>query len=310
MLMPSPLTQPLCHEGCTSSTAGPNTHVDPDVAVALCHESSRQTYTRQLPIQTTLELERGLINKRIFCSSLMCLKYVALSRRSCNRVVEFIQNLIIQQPYPTTTKMPTYPHDSGISSTVFLRRVTILSLPPAFIILLIHGVGSSWAFPALGILPLAVSAMFGALLLHRDRVAALGSPIQALTPENIFYADSSLAIWYLAFLIPTWAVLHRPWQHEMVILGTYGSVFLMINLSVSPIPSPFTMALLLILAILAAYISTSLPPRLCISSRLDKPRSSRLLQNTPHSMRDTGTTLRKWRRETRGQFRFIKLFLF
>jgi hypothetical protein len=137
--------------------------------------------------------------------------------------------------------MPTlsgYQYDQGgVSSTVFLRRTTILSLPPAFIILLIHGIGSSWAFPALGILPLTSSAVFGALLLHRDRVAALGSPIQAFTPQNIFYADSALAIWYLAFLIPTWVVLDRAWPSEMIILGTYGSVFLMINLSVFSIPS-------------------------------------------------------------------------
>lgn len=126
--------------------------------------------------------------------------------------------------------MPTYSHDSGVSSTVFLRRVTILLFPPAFLILLIHGVSSSWAFPALGILPLAVSAVLGALLLHRDRVAALGSPVQALTPENIFYADTILVIWYLAFLIPTWVFLGRPSDEEIIILGTYGSVFLMVNL--------------------------------------------------------------------------------
>lgn len=201
--------------------------------------------------------------------------------------------------------MPTYPHDSGVSSTVFLRRVTILSFPPAFLILLIHGVGSSWAFPALGILPLAVSALFGGLLLHRDRVAALGSPIQALTPENVFYADSALAVWYLAFLIPTWVCLHRPWQSEMVILGTYGSVFLMINLSVSLIPPSFPMALLLKLSTLAAYISISPPPRLCTLSRLDKPRFSRSPQNTHHSMRSTGMMLRKWRREMRGRLRLM-----
>lgn len=129
--------------------------------------------------------------------------------------------------------MPTYPNDNTMSSTVFLRRITILSFLPAFLILLIHGVSSSWAFPALGILPLAVSAVLGALLLHRDRVAALGSPVQALSPENILYADSALAVWYFAFLIPTWVFLGRPWDRGLIILGTYGSVFLMVNLFVS-----------------------------------------------------------------------------
>lgn len=129
--------------------------------------------------------------------------------------------------------MPTYPNDTNMSSTVFLRRITILSFVPAFIILLVHGISSSWAFPALGILPLAVSALLGSLLLHRDRVAALGSPIQGLSPGNIFYADTALAIWYFAFLIPTWMFLSRPWDRGLIILGTYGSVFLMVNLSVS-----------------------------------------------------------------------------
>lgn len=128
--------------------------------------------------------------------------------------------------------MPTYPNDNSMSSTVFLRRVTILSFAPAFFVLLIHGISSGWAFPALGILPLAVSAVLGAMLLHRDRVAALGSPVQALSPENIFYADTALAVWYIAFLIPTWAFLGRPWRRETIILGTYGSVFLMVNLCV------------------------------------------------------------------------------
>ncbi|KAL1876977.1 hypothetical protein Daus18300_002585 [Diaporthe australafricana] len=128
--------------------------------------------------------------------------------------------------------MPSFSNDSGVSSTVFLRRITILSFPPAFLILLIHGVNCRWAFPALGILPLAVSALLGALLLHRDRVAALGSPIQALSADNIFYADTVLAIWYFAFLIPTWALLHRPSEEEMIILGTYGSVFLMVNFGI------------------------------------------------------------------------------
>lgn len=79
--------------------------------------------------------------------------------------------------------------------------------------------------------------------MHRDRVSALGSPVQALTPENIFYADTALAVWYLLFLIPTWVFLGRPSEEEMIILGTYGSVFLMINLFVSMIPHPLHMAL-------------------------------------------------------------------
>lgn len=74
--------------------------------------------------------------------------------------------------------------------------------------------------------------MLGGLLLHRDRVSSLGTPIQALTPGNIFYADTALSVCYLLFHIPTWVFLARPSEEEMIILGTYGSVFLMINFGI------------------------------------------------------------------------------
>lgn len=95
--------------------------------------------------------------------------------------------------------------------------------------LIIHGIGSGNAFPALGLLPLAVSTVFGSLLLFRDQVFASGSAIQALTPTNIFYIDVVLAVWYLSFLIPTWVTLDEGYRN-MIVLGTYGSVFMMINL--------------------------------------------------------------------------------
>lgn len=159
-------------------------------------------------------------------------------------VLQFLQHSIdirlnhSSRNYSISSKMPIYPNNTNMSSTFFLRRITILSFVPAFIILFVHGISSSWAFPALGILPLAVSAILGALLLHRDRVAALGSPIQGLSPGNILYADSALAIWYLAFLIPTWVFLGRPSDEGLIILGTYGSVFLMVNLLVSLLSLP------------------------------------------------------------------------
>lgn len=155
-----------------------------------------------------------------------------LSRNFCNRESKLVVDIEQLQFFSKFNNMPTYPNDNTMSSTVLLRRITILSFLPAFLILLIHGVKSSWAFPALGILPLAVSAVLGALLLHRDRVAAVGSAIQALSPANIFYADTVLAVWYFAFLIPTWLFLGRPWDRGLIILGTYGSVFLMVNLFV------------------------------------------------------------------------------
>lgn len=126
--------------------------------------------------------------------------------------------------------MPSYKNDVGTSSTVFLRHITVFTFPPAFIMLLIHGILFHRAFPALGILPHAASVVFGSMLLYRESVAALGSPIQALSASNIFFADVTLAIWYMGFLIPTWVLLSEMWREDAIILGTYGTVFMMVNL--------------------------------------------------------------------------------
>ncbi|KUI58921.1 hypothetical protein VP1G_06184 [Cytospora mali] len=128
--------------------------------------------------------------------------------------------------------MPQYNSNAGLSTTVLLRRITIFTFPASLLMLTIHGIGSRWAFPALGLLPHATSVVFGSLLLYREHVAALGSPIQALSPSNIFFADVALAVWYLAFLIPTWVLLGAPYDEGWIILGTYGSVFLMVNFAI------------------------------------------------------------------------------
>ncbi|TKW53347.1 hypothetical protein CTA1_2554 [Colletotrichum tanaceti] len=58
-----------------------------------------------------------------------------------------------------------------------LRRLEIIAFPPAFILLVAHGIASQIAFPALGLLPLAASGILAAFILNRDVVAAIGSPI-------------------------------------------------------------------------------------------------------------------------------------
>lgn len=127
--------------------------------------------------------------------------------------------------------MPTSGHSSRVNPTVLLRQINIFTLPPALVMCLIHGFASHYAFPALGILPLTGSAALGLMLLYRDHVASFGSASLALSPTNIFFADGALAIWLLGFLIPTIIFLGAPWEDPgMVILGTYCSVFLIVNL--------------------------------------------------------------------------------
>lgn len=125
--------------------------------------------------------------------------------------------------------MPPSTVTAPISSVALLRQLTILSFPPAFILLLIHGIAAEIAFPALGLLPLAASALLGALILHRDQFAAAGSPIQSLSSHNVFIADVTSAVFLLAFLVPSWIMLTDA-PSPLIVLGTYGTVFMMLNL--------------------------------------------------------------------------------
>ncbi|KAK1640659.1 hypothetical protein BDP81DRAFT_458728 [Colletotrichum phormii] len=123
---------------------------------------------------------------------------------------------------------------SSAARTVTLRRLEIIAFPPAFILLLAHGIASERAFPALGLLPLAASAVLGLFVLNRDAVAAIGSPIQALSESNIFWADCLLAVFHLSFLIPSWILLtdSMRWEESLIVLGTYCTVFMMFDLGV------------------------------------------------------------------------------
>ncbi|KAJ0296707.1 uncharacterized protein N0V96_007225 [Colletotrichum fioriniae] len=118
---------------------------------------------------------------------------------------------------------------SSAARTVTLRRLEVIAFPPALILLIAHGIASERAFPALGLLPLAASAVLALFVLNRDAVAALGSPIQALSESNIFWADCLLAIFHLAFLIPSWILLTDPWHEPLIVLGTYCTVFMMFD---------------------------------------------------------------------------------
>lgn len=116
------------------------------------------------------------------------------------------------------------------ATTVVLRKITIASFPFAFTLLLIHGIITNRSFPALDILPLAASALLSVLILRRDLLAALGSPIQALSESNIFAADLALLVFDLIFLLISWATIRDPWDRGQIVLGTYGTVPLMLDL--------------------------------------------------------------------------------
>ncbi|KAK9776820.1 hypothetical protein AB5N19_10699 [Seiridium cardinale] len=118
------------------------------------------------------------------------------------------------------------------TGAVILRRTAIIQFPFAFILLLSHGLASGRAFPAIGLLPLSLSTLLSALLLNRDSVAAVGSPVQALTASNVLFLDIMLALFQLGFLIPTWVTITKPWNENLIVLGTYASVFMMIDFGI------------------------------------------------------------------------------
>ena len=122
---------------------------------------------------------------------------------------------------------------SSTEVLTMLRKITIIAFPPGFILNLIHGIVSHKAFPALGLIPLAGSALLGASLLYRNKISYGGSPI-SLSPANILMIDFALAVLFLIFLIFSWVIVpgHDWSDPSEVMLGTYGTVPLMGNLGI------------------------------------------------------------------------------
>ncbi|KAF2796920.1 hypothetical protein K505DRAFT_358888 [Melanomma pulvis-pyrius CBS 109.77] len=108
-----------------------------------------------------------------------------------------------------------------------LRAISIATFPPAFLILLIQGIVSHGVLPALGILPLFFSSAFSALLLANEKKCGCQSSGLTGTPIH-FVFDVLLAIGLLVLLILTWIFLPDS-SGEMIMLGTYGTNFLLCN---------------------------------------------------------------------------------
>ncbi|KAK0662158.1 hypothetical protein DIS24_g2149 [Lasiodiplodia hormozganensis] len=128
--------------------------------------------------------------------------------------------------------MPPKDSSPSTANAILLRRITIFIFLPAFPLLLAHGVAGHRPFPALGLLPLAGSAVLGGFVLYRDRVTVSGSAIQQLSTSGVFFADVLLTALYLAILIASWVTLTtNSWRYDssLVILGTYGTVGLLAN---------------------------------------------------------------------------------
>ncbi|KAK7912151.1 hypothetical protein PG985_014632 [Apiospora marii] len=129
-------------------------------------------------------------------------------------------------PPSATPQQPTSVH-------AFLRRIAIVQYLFAWILLLAHGIAASAALPALGLIPLTCSALLSGLLLHRDALAAAGSPLQSLSAQNVMMCDLAVGGLQLLLLVFTWIELSGAhyWHSDtsITILGTYGTVFMMVD---------------------------------------------------------------------------------
>lgn len=114
-----------------------------------------------------------------------------------------------------------------------LRALSLATFPPAFLILLVQGIASHDVNPAIGILPLFFSAAFSALLLVNEKKCGCQASGLTGTPIHLVF-DLVLGIGLLVCLILDWIFMsqYRGWDsgRGLVMLGTYGTNFLIFNL--------------------------------------------------------------------------------
>ncbi|UNI13358.1 hypothetical protein JDV02_000108 [Purpureocillium takamizusanense] len=118
-----------------------------------------------------------------------------------------------------------------------LRYLSTATLPIGVALLVAHGVKTAHVVPALGLLPLTGSALLAIVSLRRQKTMAVWSPVHRIAAQTILIADFILGLLYLAVLIPSWITLSQrhwrdPTNNSLVILGTYGTVLLLLNLVV------------------------------------------------------------------------------
>lgn len=104
----------------------------------------------------------------------------------------------------------------------FLRIITIGAWIPAFPFLLAHGIVTNLICPVLGIIPMTFSAITG--IVHLSGGAKYRG-------ANIL-VDLFCGTFLIGILIPGWCLLSGGWRWNAgeVMVGTYGTVPMMINL--------------------------------------------------------------------------------
>lgn len=110
-----------------------------------------------------------------------------------------------------------------------LRAVSLATFPPAFIILLIAGIALDQVNPAIGLIPLAFSSTYAAILLANEKKCGCQAGGLTGTPFH-FILDFVIGTGLLVCLILAWVFMGSHYRIGAVILGTYGTNFLICNL--------------------------------------------------------------------------------
>lgn len=101
------------------------------------------------------------------------------------------------------------------------RTTTLIAFFPALALLIPYGVVSCNVIPALGLIPAFFSAILGLPTSYLQRA------------QLTLYIDVFLAVSHISMLIPFW-VLNAGWNSwesgGVIMLGTYGTVLLMMDL--------------------------------------------------------------------------------
>jgi hypothetical protein len=133
-----------------------------------------------------------------------------------------------------------------------LRAISLAAFPPGFLILFFQGIASHRVNPAIGILPLFFSSTFAALLLANEKKCGCQASGLMGTPIHLVF-DLMIGIGLLVCLILDWVMMTQRMDRGLVMLGTYGTNFLICNLYVDFQSRPGRM-----LTSLASSISTLL----------------------------------------------------
>ncbi|EUC42530.1 hypothetical protein COCMIDRAFT_39424 [Bipolaris oryzae ATCC 44560] len=111
-----------------------------------------------------------------------------------------------------------------------LRAISVATFPPGFLILFLQGILSRCVNPAIGIIPFFFSAAYSALILANEKICGCQSSVLTGTLMHLV-SDLLLGIALLACLILDWVFIPQGGTDRgLVMLGTYGTTFLICNL--------------------------------------------------------------------------------